>query len=288
MIRVDRSQTDIPEVLQDNPDSPGSKEKSKALTHFSDPTKRDKSFPFKIYKNEGVVTALNKLFYFKCAYCESSYKATQPVDVEHYRPKGSILVGDVELKPGYYWLAADWKNLVPSCIDCNRERYQREGGAPGLAKRLRGKANKFPLAVETARWRAPEDSLQEEPLLLHPCEEDPAQHLEFVEAEGQVVVRPLVIGGKPSPKGDASIKVLGLNRLGLVEERTKLALQIRIMLVEFKELVTELEQTTNPEPVKLKLVRKMEQLKQCMEDPMEYAGMARQLIRPALQPYIQS
>lgn len=65
------------------------------------------------------------------------------MDVEHYRPKGGYLDPDGTLcQPGYYWLAADWNNLFPSCIDCNREREQIM--VKGQAKKL-GKANKFPL-----------------------------------------------------------------------------------------------------------------------------------------------
>ena len=67
----------------------------------------------------------------KCAYCESQISADQPGDVEHFRPKGRVMgedgkpvlikLGNKEVPhPGYYWLAYDWRNLLPACARCNR------------------------------------------------------------------------------------------------------------------------------------------------------------------------
>ncbi|MEF9674035.1 hypothetical protein QNM99_25505 [Pseudomonas sp. PCH446] len=44
------------------------------------------------------------------------------MDVEHYRPKGAV--SEDASHPGYWWVAMDWDNLLPSCIDCNRKRKQ--------------------------------------------------------------------------------------------------------------------------------------------------------------------
>ena len=63
-------------------------------------------FTFKAYKNKTVRKALNGAFHFKCAYCEAFFGATQPVAVEHYRPKSAVVGANGKLKkPGYYWLA---------------------------------------------------------------------------------------------------------------------------------------------------------------------------------------
>lgn len=77
-----------------------------------------------------VIDKLNQWYFYKCAYCERFYK----LDVEHYRPKGEIRGVDNELlsNTGYYWLAYEWSNLLPSCISCNREG---------------GKVSKFPYLV---------------------------------------------------------------------------------------------------------------------------------------------
>ena len=43
---------------------------------------------------------LDLLFHGKCAYCETFYSASAPVDVEHYRPKGAV--SEDPSHPGYY------------------------------------------------------------------------------------------------------------------------------------------------------------------------------------------
>src|SRR3546814_21065688 len=63
--------------------------------------------------------ALFALVHCKCAYFEARYDTTAPVDIVHFRPKAGI-VGTRHL--GYWWFAATWSNLLPSCIDCNRKR----------------------------------------------------------------------------------------------------------------------------------------------------------------------
>jgi uncharacterized protein (TIGR02646 family) len=77
-----------------------------------------------VYKDGAVKAALDAMFHGKCAYCEFMYIGGMPVDIEHFRPKGAVIVGGKMRKPGYYWLAAKWENLLPSCIDCNRKRDQ--------------------------------------------------------------------------------------------------------------------------------------------------------------------
>ncbi len=82
----------------------------------------EKTYSFSAYKGTDVAETLRKLFNDKCAYCESTFRAVSPADIEHYRPKGRVK--DEENHQGYWWLAADWENLLPCCIDCNRERHQ--------------------------------------------------------------------------------------------------------------------------------------------------------------------
>ncbi len=69
------------------------------------------------------------LFFGKCAYCEGALELIDG-DVDHFRPKGAV--SDQHGKPitidgdefrehqGYYWLAYDWRNLLPSCKTCNQ------------------------------------------------------------------------------------------------------------------------------------------------------------------------
>lgn len=174
---------------------------------------------FAQYKDDAVKDTLGLLFAGKCAYCESFYSSTQPMDVEHYRPKGAVSVETPadEGHPGYYWLAASWENLLPSCIDCNRQRTQEEvvDDTSTRTKKL-GKKDRFPVAGTRAR-RHDEDLAAERPLLLDPSTDDPFRFLRYDLELGLVL--PRYKSGKKHDRAVASIEIYGLNRSGLVQDR---------------------------------------------------------------------
>lgn len=167
------------------------------------------------FEKTGEVTVDDKLYkrfmpfllrahHDKCAYCESIIPVTHPGDVEHFRPKGRVadkaakimhkLKGEIA-HPGYFWLAYEWKNLFPSCIDCNRRRYHGDDGEQA------GKADIFPISGKRAE--KPGDEAGEQPLLIDPGSDDPNEHLEFL-PDGLI---------KPKTQiGAETIKVFGLNR----------------------------------------------------------------------------
>jgi len=130
MRKVNRSSVPAPLCLVAK-DKKGKTEYQRAKAHQAaakraknakTPQKPKPSFEYSAYKKGEVKRALATLFHGKCAYCETFYSASSPVDVEHYRPKGSV--DGVKDHPGYWWLAMRWENLLPSCIDCNRRRGQ--------------------------------------------------------------------------------------------------------------------------------------------------------------------
>lgn len=186
-------------------------------------------FEFSRYKEDDVRASLDQLFHGKCAYCEQRYAGTQPMDVEHWRPKGEVQPADgPAFKPGYYWLAATWTNLLPSCIDCNRERRQFD--AQRGEQFVLGKANRFPLADEATRVRSHDHDPgfsggTEEVLLLNPCIDDPADHVDFTD-DGVVLGR--------TERGRASIQVYALNRSELVRDRLAVVrtLDYRLAIIE--------------------------------------------------------
>jgi hypothetical protein len=161
----------------------------------------------------------------KCAYCELPLAAGQRAgDVEHYRPKGSVrdrhgklvkvrLADGTEVRhPGYYWLAYDYRNLLPACGACNRRATDRASGV------LTGKADIFPTLDD--HWATgPEEVADEKPALLNPWVDDPTRHLTFDPATG------LVAG--ITERGEATVRLLGLNRDGLPEARRQAAEDIR-------------------------------------------------------------
>lgn len=182
---------------------------------------------FKAYSDPVVKAALHALFGGHCAYCESRYEHVSPMDVEHYRPKGGVIDDKGKLStPGYYWLAADWDNLLPSCIGCNRARSQGQAAEDGsVTTGTTGKANQFPLVGGMARASKADDEAAERALLLDPCRDDPLLHLLF-RADGWIDPR-ATAEETAEPRGLATIEVCGLYRAALVESRRRASTRLR-------------------------------------------------------------
>lgn len=257
--------------------SRGALERAAVVAFYRLRVNRAASFEkFQAYKSHDVITALNDRFAKKCAYCESVYGSLAPVDVEHYRPKGGVEVDGKLRKPGYYWLAAEWTNLLPSCIDCNRKRtHQFADAGPAL----RGKANKFPIANPAKRASQPGQEGREQRLLLHPCLDRPEQHLEFIE-EG--AIRPALVAGTPSEMGRNSIEVYGLDRPGLVQERQRLLIRMNGLMGRIRRTLERMQQPGADARRRQELDEDLRldvgELKTYEGADQPYAGMARQVI----------
>lgn len=237
---VDRSMVTIPASLIAS-SSKAAVQRTKAVAHYGKVPHPKKAYNFTAYKSPDVVAALEALFHKKCAYCESKYAAIQPVDVEHFRPKGAV-AGDSTHR-GYWWLALEWNNLLPSCIDCNRERKQYlvvpdESGQPTLStkKLLAGKKDAFPLASEVRAF-SPNDNIEsEEPLLIDPTLTNPEMHLKWYFRDTKLpIIIPHIINEAEDQRGRKSIDVFGLNRHGLVEERASLLLVLETIVLLVRE-----------------------------------------------------
>lgn len=157
-------------------------------------------------------------FYGKCAYCETPIEDIFPGDVEHFRPKGKVTDeeyndvfkqdsdgsflldtdGNKIPHPGYYWLAYNWKNLMPSCTYCNRP------------KKDFGKRNCFP--VEGVHTFTVGDEDMEKPLLINPIDinENPEAHFSVDFDTGVLIAK--------SMKGKKTIDLLGLNKRRYLRE----------------------------------------------------------------------
>jgi hypothetical protein len=188
----------------------------------------------------------------KCAYCEISIKQSrQSGHQEHFRPKLKVnyrkpdrkKLSNARIKdpqgatidhPGYFWLAYNHRNLLPSCEKCNT----------GM-----GKKNQFPLAddqryvmlvhltpaelatlknrgavIPSKKWPdfyylGPEDLDAREPrTLLHPYFDNPREHLVFGYA-GVEAAREDPNTKQPSRMGLDSIEVLNLKDPNLRDAR---------------------------------------------------------------------
>lgn len=256
----------------------GLSETEKAIGHFTkgDPAKKPN---FKAYRKQIVKDTLNEMFGFKCAYCESKYGATAPVDVEHYRPKGAYLKPDgKKSQRGYYWLAAEWTNLLPSCIDCNRERKQFRNLETGeLVKSKSGKANKFPIDVEDDRANEKGEEKNEVPLLLDPCRDKPEQHLEFCD-DGSVKPKNST-HEKKVPKGEHSIRVYGLDRLELAEERKARITSLRGQMKQVCRFSLNARKYPDDEDAQDFLQEALDELETYQQQSKEYLAMTKTMIK---------
>ena len=88
------------------------------------------------------------------------------------------------------------------------------------------------------------------PLLLNPCRDNPEEHLVFSIDAGKpaLVSAKTDVTGAASPRGLASIHLFGLNRLSLVQDRTRVLRQMEFLgevLVEVAGVADELRDIAN-------------------------------------------
>ena len=183
--------------------------------------KRQKKPPYiiddKLYKEcrEIIVAA----YHGKCAYCEGRLREQSQVDVEHFRPKGGVRdlknqivrVGK-DPHPGYWWLAYEPSNLLPSCSMCNK--YTRKYG---------GKGERFPLRENEFRASKPGDEKREKCLLIHPgLDKNPSSHFDIDSKTGGLK--------SLDDRGRATIEVMGLNREALMMARRQAGMEATLYL----------------------------------------------------------
>src|ERR1017187_1275078 len=229
----------------------------KAIDSFEDWLSGPRDEPFHFTFNSPIWRELKDwllghVFYDKCAYCEcliSGYYG----DAEHFRPKGAVKYKDISGEfvkasceipdpagtnvlamehPGYFWLADDWRNLVPACVYCNsgegkNERFDTQSGHFLMIELDEAEALAMPAELRpraSKRWPrryyhspATLDKL-EGPLLLNPLNpapgRNPRDHIRFGQ---RGTVAPL----KGSALAERSIEVFGLRKPKLREGRQK-------------------------------------------------------------------
>jgi 5-methylcytosine-specific restriction endonuclease McrA len=176
-------------------------------------------------------------FYGRCVYCETPIADTQYIQIEHFRPKAGIKDENGKVinlkdenkidtgKPhlGYYWLAYDWRNLLPACQKCNN-----------------AKNTIFP--VDGHHAQLPNEEVKEKPLLINPLsdleEDNPENHL-------AVDTRGVMIAVNESRRGKMCIKLFGLNAKDqLLDSRRKQKERIEFRLLK---LANACQEIANPE-----------------------------------------
>lgn len=203
-----------------------------------------------LYGHPEVKEALCQAQHGKCAFCESRITHVMYGDVEHYRPKGGFTRRGTLMRPGYYWLAYSWDNLLLACQLCNQ----------------RHKRNAFPLAGGSRRARSHHgDVAKEAPRFVHPAKEDPAVVIGFREH--------VAIAIHGDARGRRTIKGLGLNRETLKGERERF-LKLLVALRDIARISPQTPERSAAERL----------LNDATHDDAEYASMARALLNSAAGP----
>jgi uncharacterized protein (TIGR02646 family) len=227
--------------------------------HIAQHSSGDLSFAFDrdVYGHAAVKAALRTAQHDKCGFCESKVSHIASGDVEHFRPKAAVRARSNAplVKPGYYWLAYEWTNLLFACELCNR----------------RHKASLFPLIDETARARSHADDMSlEAPLFIDPTAEDPAAHIGFRQEY------PYAVNG--SVRGRATISALGLDRAPLVEIRRDRLEKVRLLRLSAQALRRKRDQTAKD------LVQQIEiELQNATTDQAEFAAAVRSMLAAPLR-----
>lgn len=213
MIRIYRPDT-IPPSLQPDKIAPLMAGMERFYLRTSQDKRRQKRFEFNISPIRAAKDQLATEFNHKCAYCESLITNKSMADLENFRPRSAKGFENEFSDDHYWWLYYEWKNIFYCCQACNR-----------------AKANWFPVEGKRAPVKTPyvEVIKKEKNLIIDPCNEEPAEHLEF-DLTGEARPR--------TPKGKWTLEILHLNRHALVLQRKKAMLDFESMLdVLFTELV---------------------------------------------------
>lgn len=179
---------------------------------------------------------LHEVFHEKCAYCEANALVTGPFHVEHYRPKKAVTEQRQPIThTGYFWLALEWYNLLLSCHHCNTSysgsRRKKTIGHPGKANEFRITGRRVPQpSPDPTQWQT--ELVHEQPLLLNPYFDDPAQHIAFdhmgvAYAKGN------------SERGKETIEVCNLNRQELITARQKATEAVEARMIKRLQQISE-------------------------------------------------
>ena len=259
LIKISRTRNDA----TGNPIRPNDNwfKKAKAKSKKAIEEGKDHKVDRDLYAHVEVKMALEELFQFKCAYCETSINRIE-WDVEHFRPKGRV--EERRDHPGYFWLPYEWDNLFPSCQLCNQFRKAKPRWLSEEPQFPGGKADHFPVEPESTRAMKPEDDIDKEKrILVDPCADEPEKMFKY-DHDGQIF--PLTNMNKK--KAEASIMIFNLRETRLRDDRKS---KIK-SLIGLLKLAEDLGNNGNEIPAR----RVIEIAKQMyLGDDSEYAGICR-------------
>lgn len=217
-------------------------------------------FKSNIYGNKIWKEQLLKDQFDKCCFCESKVAHVDAGDVEHYRPKGESKQTNSGLanKPGYYWLAYKWDNLLIACQRCNR----------------REKKSLFPLLNPDSRASSTNKDISfERPVFINPCMENPENFIKFNFE--------YPVGIDDEGRGQKTLDELNLVNNESLNEMRRTHLEITVTLIELTDsLINKLDKTNDDVD---KVSRSLGLLLGFLEDSAHYAGMIRSNLKTKIE-----
>jgi uncharacterized protein (TIGR02646 family) len=203
----------------------------------------------KHYNRIGVKEKLLEAFNHRCGYCERRISTYAPI--EHFRPKH---------ENGYYWLGANWSNLLVACSDCN--------GYKGEHFDIIGTRAHLPSYKDweelSERTHISSDLLSQElPLLLHPVLDNPQEHLSF-ESDGTIK--------HLSNKGAYTIHLCKLNDM---KKRKELIRARQEIIESYRDRVRDLAKLLNAMEVKDMLLHLLIDITNAIREKYPYSAVHR-------------
>ncbi len=308
MINVNR--LDCPDILKISltPESEGEIETKDAIEFFKDSKNHEKKFSrtganktrikagYIVYSDKSVRELLLKMFHGKCSYCESRITTIYNGDIEHYRPKGKIKEA-ASPRPGYYWLASEWENLLFACPFCNQTNTHKIIDGGKIQEIVVGKLDQFPLISELNRLNYTHGDIyfsdrnkyqiafaleESDRLLLNPCKDATIENYFKYSDDGIITIND-ALTGIDIDKAKKSIDVYALNRLNLCISRKEKILQIKAQIKRVETAIKNYSKymdESDEESVWFEGIMReeMQILKRFKDSDQEYAGLARYII----------
>lgn len=301
---------DCPDILKigENPQSEGELETKDAIDYFriigNHQTKYKKTGKrrqrieqdYTVYSDKKVRKLLIKMFHGKCAYCESIITTIYNGDIEHFRPKGEIQEANPK-KPGYFWLAAEWDNLLFACPFCNQTNTHEFKNGDDIEEAVLGKLDQFPLDSEKYRlnynhgliyftentnYQKAFDLEESERLLLNPCKDENIEKYFKFDDDGAIITNDGLTNFEER-KALKSIFTYALHRLPLTIAREQKIIKIKAQIKRVENAIINYNSYMDVsyyERVRFESIMREEMkiLKKYKDSDQEYAGLARYII----------
>lgn len=146
---------------------------------------------------------------------------------------------------------------------------------------LIGKGDLFPILGTQYAMNEFGDLNAEDPALIDPTKRNPEKHLRWLEIDGKSLIGPKENNGQIDPYGHHTYQVFGLNRQGLVEERTVRRLLVQKGFLRVSDLLRMSVTQADPYGKELRDIafKQLEELYELALPHQPYSAMVEDLVK---------